>query len=197
MEEKVIIKSKIDKRLYVYSGIIGGLGLIVMICIFCDGGISAWFDYAFLYGLYSVEGLLSWGSLVLLILGLVLYYYGKRCSITVTDKRVYGIAKFGSRVDIPNDSISTISYIKINHGIGIGSSSGKISFPFIENNGEIHKAISALIIERQQRDNLSNTSNEKNDSDADEIRKFKKLLDDGVISQEEFIAKKNQILGLR
>ena len=31
---------------------------------------------------------------------------------------------------------------------------------------------------------------------ADEIRKFKQLLDEGLISQEEFIAKKKQLLGL-
>ena len=33
-------------------------------------------------------------------------------------------------------------------------------------------------------------------SSADELAKFKKLLDDGVISQEEFNAKKKQLLGL-
>ena len=33
-------------------------------------------------------------------------------------------------------------------------------------------------------------------SEADELMKFKKLLDDGVITQEEFDAKKKQILGL-
>jgi len=33
-------------------------------------------------------------------------------------------------------------------------------------------------------------------SDADELAKFKKLLDDGVITQDEFNAKKKQILGL-
>ena len=32
-------------------------------------------------------------------------------------------------------------------------------------------------------------------SDADEIRKFKQLLDEGVISQEEFTKKKSEILG--
>ncbi len=31
---------------------------------------------------------------------------------------------------------------------------------------------------------------------ADEILKYKELLDDGIISQEEFDAKKRQILGL-
>ncbi|BBN97452.1 DUF4429 domain-containing protein [Sporolactobacillus terrae] len=36
--------------------------------------------------------------------------------------------------------------------------------------------------------------NEK--SDADELRKFKQLMDDGIISEEEFEAKKKQILGI-
>jgi len=33
-------------------------------------------------------------------------------------------------------------------------------------------------------------------SDADELAKFKKLLDDGIISQDEFNAKKKQLLGI-
>jgi len=33
-------------------------------------------------------------------------------------------------------------------------------------------------------------------SDADEIKKFKDLFDSGIITQEEFNAKKTQILGL-
>ena len=33
-------------------------------------------------------------------------------------------------------------------------------------------------------------------SNADELRKFKGLLDDGIINKEEFEAKKKQILGL-
>ena len=42
-------------------------------------------------------------------------------------------------------------------------------------------------------ENISNTSNI---SSADEIAKFKKLLDEGIISQEEFCQKKKQLLGL-
>ena len=37
----------------------------------------------------------------------------------------------------------------------------------------------------------------KSDSTADEIRKFKELLDDGIITQEEFNVKKKQLLGLQ
>ncbi len=33
-------------------------------------------------------------------------------------------------------------------------------------------------------------------SDADEIRKFKQLWDEGIITEEEFIAKKKQLLGI-
>lgn len=40
----------------------------------------------------------------------------------------------------------------------------------------------------------NNTDNGK--SEADEILKFKKLLDDGIITQEEFEAKKKQLLGI-
>ena len=40
-------------------------------------------------------------------------------------------------------------------------------------------------------------TSESTDSDqADDIRKYKKLLDDGIITQEEFEAKKKELLGM-
>lgn len=60
----------------------------------------------------------------------------------------------------------------------------------------------ALNIKSYIEDIIANKSNSQNTiiqqsySDADELMKFKKLLDDGVITQEEFDAKKKQILGL-
>ncbi len=46
-------------------------------------------------------------------------------------------------------------------------------------------------------DNSSNDVNVvvKNTTDADELKKYKELLDSGVISQEEFVTKKKQLLG--
>jgi len=44
----------------------------------------------------------------------------------------------------------------------------------------------------QQQENLGSATVDA----ADEIRKFKGLLDDGIITQEEFDAKKKQLLGL-
>lgn len=46
-------------------------------------------------------------------------------------------------------------------------------------------------------DSLKDTSTDTNDaSDTDEILKYKKLLDDGIITSEEFEAKKKQLLNL-
>ena len=75
-----------------------------------------------------------------------------------------------------------------------------IRFWFIENRNEVHAALSDIIAKAQ----IENT-NQKIDissaapvasSNADEIKKYKELLDAGIITQEEFDAKKKQLLGL-
>ena len=55
------------------------------------------------------------------------------------------------------------------------------------------KELKALIESLQNKDSQPETSNT---SDADELIKFKELLDAGVITEEEFEAKKKQILGI-
>ena len=50
---------------------------------------------------------------------------------------------------------------------------------------------------KETRPNRGGTSvNNPKSSDADEIRKFKKLLDDGIITKKEFEAKKTELLGI-
>lgn len=53
-------------------------------------------------------------------------------------------------------------------------------------------SVLAVIIENEKKDSSSQTNN----SSADEIMKFKNLLESGAISQEEYDAKKRQLLGL-
>lgn len=116
--------------------------------------------------------------------------------IVVTDKRVYGKTMFGKRVDLPLDSISAVGFSAF-HGISVGTSSGRISFALIRNNKEIHKCINDLIIERQQKNiKTSSTTIVQTSDEADQLKKYKDLLDSGVITQEEFDAKKKQLLGL-
>ena len=132
-------------------------------------------------------------SLALLIFSFVI----SKTSIIVSNKRVYGCASFGKRVDLPLDSIAAVG-VSAFKGIAIGTSSGKISFKGIGNRDEIHDVISKLLIERQQKPAQPATviQQEVPQSNADELKKYKELLDKGIITQAEFDAKKKQLLGL-
>ena len=146
------------------------------------------------YGYFEADLFLILGAIVF-VAGIVLLLYSSRCSITVTDKRVYGKAAFGTRVDLPFDMISAVGTTGITHGIEVATSSGKIKFMFIENTAEIHTVISKLLMNRQDKNNSTVQVNQEV-SAADELKKYKELLDSGVITQEEFDAKKKQLLGL-
>ena len=134
--------------------------------------------------------------LVICLFAVFVYLWLGKIEITVSDKRVFGKAAFGKRVDLPLDSISAVgtSFLK---GIAVATSSGKISFLMIQNSNEIHKCVSDLLISRQGKQTETTViKQEIPQSNADELKKYKELLDSGVISQEEFDAKKKQLLGL-
>lgn len=119
------------------------------------------------------------------------YFMMRKMQITVTDKRVCGKTYFGRSVDLPMDSISAVGSSWFN-GIKVSTSSGKVSFLHIENSKEIRELLCQLLIERQEK--LHSDIPAK--SNADELKKFKELLDGGIITQEEFDAKKKQLLNL-
>ena len=116
--------------------------------------------------------------------------------LTVTDKRILGSIR-KKRVDLPLDSVSAVS-IGAFKSISVATSSGRISFSAIKNRNEIHKIISDLLVERQNQapKSAATVVNAPATSNADELKKFKELLDAGIITQEEFDAKKKQLLGL-
>ena len=120
-------------------------------------------------------------------------------SLTITDKRVYGKTAFGKRVDLPLDSVSSVGTSALK-GVAVGTSSGKIKFKLIKNQSEIHDVISKLLAERQKVEKTATetTVNQTivETSSADEIKKYKDLLDSGIITQEEFDEKKKQLLNL-
>ena len=148
-----------------------------------------------LYPFSFVPGLLIDLALLLMIVGGFFIFAFASCALTVTDKRVYGKASFGRRVDLPIDSVSSVGTSML-HGIDIGTFSGRISFKAIENNRELHEVISKLLIDRQKAKKTEAAPSISTGSIADELKKFKELLDSGIITQEEFDAKKKQLLGL-
>lgn len=66
----------------------------------------------------------------------------------------------------------------------------------VVDNNNLTKAKEVVQYIEEKRSSLRKINQVQSISFADEIVKFKKLLDDGVISQEEFDAKKKQLLGL-
>ena len=121
-----------------------------------------------------------------------------KVEMTVTNKRIYGKAIFGRRVDLPLDMVSAIGTTFFN-GIAVTTASGAIKFQMIKNSIDIHSAISQLLMERQETGKKASRTIVKQEipqSNAEELRKYKELLDMGVITQDEFNAKKKQLLGL-
>lgn len=115
--------------------------------------------------------------------------------MVVTDKRIFGKVAWGKRVDLPLDSISATATLRTFKGVSVSSASGKIRFLLIKNANEMYNEINKLLIERQKKEVPSDISSDKADT-PDDLIKLKELLDMNVITQEEFDAKKKQILGL-
>ena len=159
--------------------------LIEFICF--EGGLDYWSAPVFYLGV------------IFLLLAGFFFWQMSRGKLIVTNTRVTGKASFGKQVDLPIGKISAVALGAFRQ-LSIGTSSGNIRFWFIENRNEVHTALSDIIAKAQ----IENT-NQKIDtssaapvasSNADEIKKYKELLDMGIITQEEFDAKKKQLLGL-
>lgn len=177
MNEKIVIKSE--------RGSFGTVAIVIFAVVFVFSLLAFPSSFGAVFAFTLVGG----GALV----GFA-YLWIANTEITVTDKRVYGKTVFGKRVDLPVDSISAIgtSWLK---GLAVATASGKISFMLLKNRDEIHSCVSQLLIERQQK-RTSAVKQEVPQSSADELKKYKDLLEGGVISQDEFDAKKKQLLGV-
>ena len=116
--------------------------------------------------------------------------------VTVTDKRVYGRNGLGKKVDV---SLGDISLVRLasHKGVAIVTDTKTIRFPFLKNRKMIYEEINKLLTETDK-SQVSETLDEgvKTSVNIEEIKKYKELLDMGAITQEEFDAKKKQLLGL-
>ena len=179
MKENEIIRGKSGNLFRFYIALIGIIVGIILAII----GVSVQIDI-----IIVISGIILWGCIL----------YAIFCSpyeIIVTNKKVCGTASFSKKVELPFDKISAV-YTCMNNGIGVSTSSGIIKFLFIKNNLEIYNVISELLEKRQdKKDNDYDNQNECI-SNADEIKKYKELLDSGAITQEEYEKKKRQLLDL-
>ena len=213
MEEKTIIVGKLSKKTSTIPLMIGAVCLVIGLVLYAmninqcriyeryDGTLI---HHSFFHAINPTasNSVLVWAisdiGIIAIIVGIIFYFAVSKVSITVTDKRVYGTATWGKRVDLPFDSISAVAIAMFNT-IAVATSSGSIKFSCIENYDEVHKEISKLLVNRQkEKTNTVIVEKETkigNDT-ASELKKFNELLKEGIITQEEVDAKKKQLLGL-
>ena len=197
MEEKFLIKSEaislgkiFKKALFVSAIISAGLASVgFTIVVFNLADAQLWYDSGFIVRIiiYLAPFILT------ALIGGIFYLCLSDFELTVTDKRIFGNVR-KKRVDLPLDSVSAVSMGAFK-SISVASSSGRINFSMIKNRNEIHKIVSDLLVERQYKVATPEPTKVESSS-ADELKKYKDLLDSGVITQEEFDAKKKQLLGL-
>ena len=210
MNEKELLKSERGHQIFWICIIILAVGIVAFVAgIFILGAVLSDSSYILNdsgnYELitttaplsYRIKQLFPFTLIPTLLIAVLLYVATANCSITITDKRVYGKSVFFSRVDLPLDSISAVGTSAL-HGLSVSSSSGRIHFYDISNRDEMHAKISELLINRQGSGKPKNIKTIKalNLSEADELMKYKKLLDMGAITQEEYNAKKKELLKL-
>jgi hypothetical protein len=71
----------------------------------------------------------------------------KKSELSVSDRRVYGCAVFGKRIDLPFSSISAVGKSALK-GIRITTSSGVIKFKLFSNASELYSAIGKMIAKK-------------------------------------------------
>ena len=193
MEEKYLIKGKQSPAIIIIGLTLAAIGFVIG--AFWSVNYSLFDGFDAYYWKSILPFCMSICFLPFAGIAALLYFMAAKTELTVTDKRVYGKAMFGKRVDLPVDSISAVgtSFLL---GVSVSTSSGRISFLGIQNKSEIHQEISKLLMARQEKASVTTIKQEISQSNADEIKKFKELFDSGIITQEEFDAKKKQLLNL-
>lgn len=144
----------------------------------------------------DIDGFAAMGGLIIgcaVLLWGVVEIQGKM-SITVTPNRVYGRTML-SEVSLPMDSV-TMTRKSGMKNLRVESPSENFMFSLgnAKVRDEIYNVINQQISERQN--NKGNVTVVNSASNADELKKYKDLLDAGVITQDEFDAQKKQLLGL-
>ena len=173
--------------LYCAVSTIGFLGLFVIAPII-EGSIADVFDaFGQGYFMFLIVGI------VFVFLAALSYYL--KYELTVTETKVVGKTLLGKRVDLPIAHISAIGMGWFNR-ITITSSSGHVTFYGVLNQQEINDVITSLIRNKEDNKTENTTIVAPTTSNAEELKKYKDLLDSGIITQEEFDAKKKQLLGL-
>ena len=172
-------------------------------------GYGGWYTYCVIYDFdffdfyfseffgSCIHGYMLIAGVIAIVVGLIMKFNTEKCEITVTNHRIFGKLARGEEVNIPLNQVTGVHSCSFD-GVSVASIGNVSDFHCIANHKEVIKAISYILANPQgmgvsspQRGETSGVSNE-----AEQLKRFKDLLDSGIITPEEFAAKKKEILGL-
>ena len=192
MNEKELIKGKFSNPnpLSLLCFMLAGISFVLcfLVATIVKGN-PMWAFEGMEYGYY-------WFFIVMgAAIGLGVVFMKMEFELIVTEGKVVGKTLFGKTVDLPISQISATGAGMFNR-VSIATSSGSINFYGVSNREQVLSVISDLLLKRQEETKMTASKSSENLSTAEELKKYKDLLDAGVITQEEFDAKKKQLLGL-
>ena len=193
MEEKVLIKSKMDEKargiFYVLMGVFFGIPVLNFLSLLKEKEYGSYYTHISSFIMTCV-------AYVLGVITLIVFLVHRKCEMTVTEKNVRGRALFGKEVVLPIYMISAYSTRSFMSTIAVATASGVTKFALIGNYVEIGNVLSKMINDRQDNTVKAETKVETSNTNMDDLVKLKNLLDQGIITEEEFQAKKKQLLDL-
>ena len=211
MEEKILIKSEINTSLknFLQKGSIISFVIAVLCALLLTipEKVTRWSEWSyyitgwermFYFGedtSYFILFLIGSASLLFAIVVSIIYLPLRKCELQITESSVRGKALFGKEVVLPLHMVSAYSTKKFCSVIAVATASGITKFALVANYQEIGEVLAKKITGMQQ-PNETRTQETSSNAALDDIVKLKSLLDSGIISQEEFDAKKKQLLGL-
>lgn len=182
--------NEVDLYMYFGYGVFGWYpGWITYDGSFIDFFFGEFFNFSCFYGYLLIVGIIA------AVVGIIMKTSTEKCEITVTNEAVSGKLPHGKEVFIPLNQITAINRSSFN-GVSIRSIGNVSNFHCIENREDVMRAISYLLVTPHQSSAQPTQSASANGSEAERLKRLKDLLDSGVLTQEEFDAKKKQILGL-
>lgn len=151
----------------------------------------------------STSVMILFASLLASIVLFIIYLKVSKCSIEITENNVRGKTYFGRDVVLPIYKISSFSTKKRFSKILIATSSTvTIDFALVENYEEVGQVLSQLVGKKQQSTQASATPAQPKakgvsaENAPEMLARYKALLDSGAITEEEYNAKKKELLGL-
>ena len=138
---------------------------------------------------------------VAIILNIIIKKTFKNSGIVVTEQKIVASYGLKSQISLPINSIGSVTLNSNFLGeIGFNCSGKVYRIAYIENRKEIFDVVNTLISEKtivKSSCSTSSTSQQSENTDVEqELKKFKSLLDNNLITQDEYEAKKKQILNL-